>query len=106
MAQTATITSASGETGFEPCPAGLGTISLKGTMSAGKIVVVVRPPGASSDYISDYIDQTALEEVADEAGTAYSYVSRFDVGIGGQVALKADANFVGSLTALVSADPY
>lgn len=106
MAQTATITSASGETGFEPCPAGLGTISLKGTMSAGKVVVVVRPPGASSDYVSDYIDQTALEEVADEAGTAYSYVSRFDVGIGGQVALKADANFVGSLTALVSADPY
>jgi hypothetical protein len=75
-------------------------------MSAGKIVVVVRPPGASSDYISDYIDQTALQEVADEAGTAYSYVSRFDVGVGGQIALKADANFVGSLTALVSADPY
>ena len=106
MAQTATISSASGETGFEPCPAGIGTISLKGTMSAGKIVVVVRPPGASSDYVSNYIDQTALEEVADEAGTAYSYVSRFDVGVGAQVALKADANFVGSLTALVSADPY
>jgi len=106
MAQTATISSASGETGFEPCPAGLGTISLKGTMSAGKVVVIVRPPGASSDYVSDYIDKTALEEVADEAGTAYSYVSRFDVGVGGQIALKADANFVGSLTALVSADPY
>lgn len=106
MAQTASITSASGETGFEPCPAGLGTISLKGTMSAGKIVVIVRPPGASSDYVSDYIDQTALEEVADEAGTAYSYVARFDVGVGAQVAMKADANFVGSLTALVSADPY
>jgi len=106
MAQTASITSATGETGFEPCPAGLGTISLKGTMSAGKVLLIVRPPGASSDYVSDYIDQTALEEVADEAGTAYSYVSRFDVGIGGQVALKADANFVGSLTALVSADPY
>lgn len=106
MAQTATISSASGETGFEPCPAGLGTIVLKGTMSAGKVVVVVRPPGASSDYVSDYIDTTALQEVADEAGTAYSYVSRFDIGIGGQIALKADANFVGSLTALVSADPY
>ena len=106
MPQTATISSASSETAFEPCPAGIGTISLKGTMSAGKVVVIVRPPGASSDYVSDYIDQTALEEVADEAGTAYSYVSRFDVGIGGQVALKADANFVGSLTALVSADPY
>lgn len=106
MPQTATISSASSETAFEPCPAGIGTISLKGTMSAGKVVVIVRPPGASSDYVSDYIDQTALEEVADEAGTAYSYVSRFDVGVGGQIALKADANFVGSLTALVSADPY
>lgn len=106
MAQTASITSASSETGFEPCPAGLGTIVLKGTMSAGRVVVVVRPPGASTDYVSDYIDQTALEEVADEAGTAYSYVSRFDVGIGGQIALKANASFVGSLTALVSADPY
>ena len=106
MPQSTIITSASGETGFEPCPAGLGTISLKGTMSAGKVVVIVRPPGASSDYVSDYIDQTALQEVADEAGTAYSYVARFDVGVGAQVALKADANFVGSLTALVSADPY
>lgn len=106
MPQTASITSAAGETSFEPCPAGLGTISLKGTMSAGKVLLIVRPPGASSDYVSDYIDQTALEEVADEAGTAYSYVARFDVGIGGQVALKADANFIGSLTALVSADPY
>ena len=106
MPQSTIITSAFGETGFEPCPAGLGTISLKGTMSAGKVVVIVRPPGASSDYVSDYIDQTALQEVADEAGTAYSYVARFDVGVGAQVALKADANFVGSLTALVSADPY
>lgn len=106
MAQTATITSATGATGFEPCPAGVGTIALRGTMSAGKIVVAVRPPGADADFISDYIDTTALQEVADEAGTAYSYVARFDVGIGGQVALKADANFVGSLAAQVTADPY
>lgn len=106
MAQTATFTSATGATGFEPCPAGVGTIALRGTMSAGKVVVAVRPPGAADDFISDYIDVTALQEVADEAGTAYSYVARFDVGIGGQVALKADANFVGSLTAQVTADPY
>jgi len=106
MAQTATITSASGETSYEPCPAGVGTIALRGTMSAGKILVAVRPPGASADFISDYINQTMLEEVTDEAGTAYSYVARFDAGIGGQVALKADANFVGSLSAQVTADPY
>ena len=106
MAQTATITSATGATGFESCPAGVGTISLRGTMSAGKIVVAVRPPGADADFISDYIDQTALQEVADEAATGYSYVARFDVGIGGQVALKADANFVGSIAAQVTADPY
>lgn len=104
MAQTATISSASGETGYEFCPLGIGTIALRGTMSAGKIVVAVRPAGASADFISDYIDTTALQEVSDEAGTAYSYVARFDVGPGGQVALKADANFVGSLSAQVTAD--
>lgn len=106
MAKTATITSASGETEFEFCPAGLGTISARGTMSAGKLLVAIRPPGAAADFISDYIDQTALQEVTDEAGTAYSYVARFDAGIGGQVALKADANFVGSLSVQVTADPY
>ena len=106
MAQTATITSAAGETGFEPCPAGLCTIALTGTITAGGVCVIVRPPGASSDHISDLIDQTAIQETANEAGTGYSYVTRADVGIGAQVALKANATFAGSLTAIVSADPY
>lgn len=105
MAVTATISSASGETAFEFCPLGTGTIALTGTsFSAGKVLVAVRPPGASADFISDYIDVTAFQEVANEAANGYSYVSRFDVGPGGQVALKADANFVGSLSAQVSAD--
>lgn len=105
MAQTATISSASGETGYEFCPLGTGTIALTGTsFSAGKVLVAIRPAGASGDFISDYIDVTAFQEVANEAATGYSYVARFDAGPNAQVALKADANFVGSLTAQVTAD--
>ncbi len=104
MAQTATITSASGETGFEFCPAGTGTIAVKGTITAGGICVVVRPPGASGDFVDMTIDQTAIQEVADEAGTAYSYMARFDAGKGANVALKANATFAGSITAQVTGD--
>ena len=68
--------------------------------------MIVRPPGASSDHVSDLIDQTTIQETANEAGTGYSYVTRADVGIGAQVAVKANATFAGSLTAIVSADPY
>lgn len=84
----------------------MGTISLKGTMSAGKIVVAVRPPGAASDYISDYINVATLQETPDEAGTGYAFVARFDAGVNASVALKADTNFVGSVTAQVNGDPF
>ena len=106
MAQAATITSASGETGFEPCPAGICTIALTGTITAGGVCVAVRPPGASSDYVSDLIDQTVIQETANEAGTGYSYMTRAEAGVGASVALKANATFAGSLTVIVSADPY
>lgn len=102
--QSASITSASGATSQVQCTLGTGTIAVRGDITAGKIVVAVRPPGADADYISDYIDQTAIREVADEAGTGYSYVSRFDIGPGGQIAAKADANFVGSVTVQVTSD--
>lgn len=104
MAQTATITGASGETGYEHCPVGTGSISVRGTISAGGIAVVVRPPGASDDYVDCLIDQTAIEEVENEAGNAYSYNVRFDAGPGAHVALKANASFSGTVTAQVAAD--
>lgn len=104
MAQTATITGASGETGFEFCPVGTGSISVRGTISAGGIIVAVRPPGAAADYVDSVIDATAIQEVSDEAGTAYSYNVRFDAGPGASVALKANAAFSGSITAQVVAD--
>ena len=106
MAQTATITSASGETGYEPCPAGIGTIAVRGTITAGAVCFVVRPPGAAADFVDHNIDQTAIQEVADEAGTGYCYIARFDAGVGSQVALKANATFAGAVTAQVTADPY
>lgn len=104
MAQSATITSATGETAYEHCPLGTGSIAVRGTITAGGVVVIVRPPGAAADYVDALIDQTAIQEVADEAGTAYSYMVRFDAGPGASVALKANATFAGSVTAQVTAD--
>lgn len=77
---------------------------LRGDITTGKVIVAVRPYGASADYVSDAIDQTAIREVTDETGSSYSYVARFDAGPNALVALKADANFTGSVTAQVTAD--
>jgi len=104
MAQTATISSATGETGYEYCPVGTGSISIRGDITAGGVLVVVRPPGAAADYPDTLIDQTDIREVANEAADGYSYNVRFDAGVGASVALKANSSFAGNVTAQVAAD--
>lgn len=101
---SATITSASGETGF--VQGRTGVIGLTGTMNAGAILVVVKPNESETEFVSDVIDTTAFQAIANEAGTGYSFLERYDAGVLARVALKANASFSGSVSAHIAADPY
>lgn len=106
-AAAASFSGASSETAFVTCPSGFGFVAYTGTLTAGKIVVVgCAPEATSQEFVLDTIDETRLEEITNEAGTAYSFGAPFQVGINWRIALKADASFVGSGTAIVTADPY
>lgn len=106
LLQTATITSASGETAFVKCAAGRGFIAVTGTISAGAVLLIVKPEGVSTEFPLDTIDATRIAENANEAGTGYSFGAMVDVPHNAQIALKANAAFTGSVTAVVNGDPY
>jgi hypothetical protein len=101
------ITSASGETEYVATgDEGVAFVGLTGTMSAGGVVILVKPNGASTGFVSDVIDVTTLQQVANEAGTGYSFFEPISVPGKASVKLAANASFSGSLTAIVVAEPY
>ena len=101
------ITSASGETDFVSVGnEGRAWVGLTGTLSAGKVLVVVKANGSSTEYVADAIDTTAFQTTANEAGTGYSFFEEIRVPGRASVALKADANFSGSVTASVIPEPF
>lgn len=93
---TKTITAAGDVLG--PINGKKGVICLTGTMTAGGIIIYVRPAAGDAYYPSDYIDVAKLQRVPDSAGTGYGYVSEFTIGTGGDAKAIASAAFVGSLT--------
>ncbi len=97
----ASITSAAGETGFVRCPHGLAYIGAAGTISAGALLLIVKPAGSSVEYVADTINQTIIEENANEAGTGYGFFEQINVPRDANIALVADASFSGSVTAVV-----
>ena len=99
----ASITSASGETSFVTTNVGRMFIGVTGTISAGAILVVVKPYNSSTEFVADTIDQTAIQVNSNEAGTGYSFFEEIAVPRYCGVALKANATFSGSLTAIVIA---
>lgn len=97
----ATVTSAAGETGFVHMPVGKGFIGATGTISTGALLLVVKPRGASVEYVTDTIDATVLQTNSDEAETGYGFFEQISVPRNSQVALVANASFTGSVTAIV-----
>lgn len=97
----ATIASAAGETGFVRCPHGVAYIGATGTISGGAVVLIVRPPGSSTNFVTDTIDGTVIQENADEAGTAYSFFEQINVPRDAQIKLAGNASFSGSVVAVV-----
>lgn len=99
------ITSASGETVFVQCPAGIAFVGVTGTISAGAILIVVKPNGGGTEYPADAIDATALAVTPREDGTGTgSFFEGINVPLNASVALKANSAFSGSVTAIVTSD--
>lgn len=96
-----TITSAAGETDFVRFPTGRGHIGLTGTISGGAVVLIVRPPGSSTNYVADTINDTVISTNNNEAGSADSFFEEISVPRDAQVKLAANASFTGSLTVCV-----
>lgn len=100
------ITAASGETAYVQCPEGRAFVGVRGTVSAGGVLIVVKPNGATSEWPSDLIDATALGTVPQEDGTGTgSFYEEIYVPKHASVALKANSTFSGSVTAIVTSDP-
>jgi hypothetical protein len=97
----ASITSAAGETGFVRCPYGVAYIGATGTISAGALLLVVKPAGSNVEYVADTINQTIIQENANEAGTGYGFFEQITVPRDANIALVADASFAGAVTACV-----
>lgn len=102
--QDVSITSASGETSFVHFPVGRGFVGATGSISAGGIDVVVKSRNGSTEFVADTIDATTLQTNGNEAGTGYSFFEAVQTPFDSQVALKANAAFVGSVTVSVIAD--
>lgn len=102
-----TITSASGETLLIATGAeGRAFVGATGTITAGAILLVVKPNGAATEYVADTIDAVTLAANADEAGTGYGFFEEIQVPSHASVALVANAAFAGSVTAIVVGEPY
>ena len=99
-----TVTGASGETEFLSVPSGRGWVGATGTISAGALLLLVKPPGAATEYVADTINATVIQQNADEAGTGYGFFEEISVPRFSSVALAADASFAGSLTVCVVSD--
>lgn len=99
----ASITSASGETGFVTTNVGRMFVGATGNISAGAVLIVVRPYGTTTEFVADTVDATALQVNANEAGTGYSFFEEIAVPRYCGVAIKANSAFSGSLTAIVIA---
>lgn len=104
---TATISSAAGETEFVATGAeGRAFVAVTGTITAGAVLIVVKLNGVSTEFAAFAIDQTTIQQLADEAGTGYSFFEEIQVPSHASVALVANASFAGSVTAAVQAEPY
>jgi len=75
-------------------------------MSAGAILVVRKPRESSVEFVTDVIDVTAFQACVNEAGTGYSFSENYEAGPLALVALKASADFAGSISAHIEAAPY
>lgn len=101
------ITSASGETDFVRTGAeGRGFAAVTGTVTTGAILVVVKMNGGATEYVTDTIDATTIQQNSNEAGTGYSYCEEIAIPSNASFALKANAAFTGSVTASAWAEPY
>lgn len=103
----ATITSASGETAFVRVQTGeRGFMGLTGSISAGAVLLIIKVRGSSTEYVADTIDATFLQTNGNEAGTGYSIFEPLDVPAQAHIALKANAAFSGSITAVVGSETF
>lgn len=102
-----TITSASGETDFiSTGPEGRAFIGVTGTISAGAILCLVKLNGGSTEFAALAIDQTAIQQLANEAGDGYSYFEEVRIPSNASLALAANASFSGSVVVSVWPERY
>lgn len=94
---TATIDAAGESVG--PVQGVAGILALTGTMTAGGIIVMVRPQGGDTYYPSDYVSASAFQQVPNEAGDGYGFVHGFTIPGGGHAKAVASASFEGNLEA-------